>query len=306
MYNGLPHILAGFAWNLCEHGLAPSTSTTYMRRIGSLYQAAHPDTEWTDLHRHTMLRGLGTRLARTFTDRGRPDARDPAPLDVIRACVDDTTAPIGLLACIGVAFDLCLRLGELLITPLGGSASHVGPLPSHRIRWSGPGYSLVLFRKTGNATTPVTCLPGDPYHHPAAVGSGRLLRAAQRLAADNGWDSPFTIEGSRGRASRAIDADMVRTLLQHHAERLGLPVRLSGHSIRSGSATEAHRCGMPDEFVRALGGWRSDVFRLYVAPLLASNRAHEMVDDDDDRDDDNTRGHDDDHDDDGDDSPRRP
>lgn len=280
VYATLPHTMASFAWWLCEGGLAATTALTYMRRIGNLYQAASEGPEWINLHQHVVLRSLATRVARAFAVTESTSRRDPAPIEVIRACVTDRAAPIGLRAVVATSFDLCLRLGEILNTPLGGAAgSNLGPLPKGRIRWSGRGYSLRLYRKVGASAITVTCMPGDSYHHPVAVGSERWLREALAEATRYGWPSPFMVQ--RNGRGAAINADMVGDLLQRHANRLRLQLTLTGHSIRSGSATEAHLHGMSDDYVRALGGWRSDTFRLYVVPLLASNRAAELIDDDD-------------------------
>ena len=38
----------------------------------------------------------------------------------------------------------------------------------------------------------------------------------------------------------------------------------SSHSFRRGGATYAFECGVPDSYIRLLGGWKSDCYKAYI------------------------------------------
>jgi hypothetical protein len=46
---------------------------------------------------------------------------------------------------------------------------------------------------------------------------------------------------------------------------IGLPLeRFSSHSFRIGAATSAASCGLSDECIMNMGGWKSAAYKLYI------------------------------------------
>lgn len=63
---------------------------------------------------------------------------------------------------------------------------------------------------------------------------------------------PITVHGRLG--NRALSPEAVREIIARNAERAGLAVRLTGHSMRAGFITTSRRAGKREEKIRAQSG----------------------------------------------------
>ncbi len=86
------------------------------------------------------------------------------------------------------------------------------------------------------------------------------------------WDleAPLFLTGS----GQVVTRYLLNQLIKSTVSEMGLDSsQYSSHSLRSGSATEAGIQGLCDYEIKALGGWRSSAYLLYVRQSLGSQVA---------------------------------
>ena len=60
------------------------------------------------------------------------------------------------------------------------------------------------------------------------------------------------------------------SFIQSVLQGAGIPGHFSGHSFRTGAATTAAQCGIPDHLIKTMGRWSSDAYQLYVRTPVES------------------------------------
>ena len=75
---------------------------------------------------------------------------------------------------------------------------------------------------------------------------------------------------SKAQRPDRLTISTLKCSIQSPASRIGLePAKYSGHSLRRGGATFAFQCGIPAEFIKMQGDWRSDAYLLQLLiPLV--------------------------------------
>lgn len=75
---------------------------------------------------------------------------------------------------------------------------------------------------------------------------------------------------SKAQRPDRLTISTLKCSIQSLASRIGLePAKYSGHSLRRRGATFAFQCGIPAEFIKMQGDWRSDAYLLYLLiPLV--------------------------------------
>jgi integrase len=245
-------------WLVHTRGYAPSTASTYAYGIIRFYATLGVGPDAPNPHK---LLALSTKR----TERTRPprtDLRDPLPRTLLEDILSDSRIDIGLRATIMVSWNSALRIGELL-NQYGKRKNQ--PVSFDNFKLYTNGYRIRVFRKSGKWET-LLHVDGDRTRNPAAVDSKPILDELARRETPGKFDTPFVIQ----KASRwtHISNNQVTAVVREAGKSLTTPLRLAGHSVRIGVATEAYVRGMSLDDVQRLGSWSSETFLIYVRPTL--------------------------------------
>lgn len=182
------------------------------------------------------------RLAATGQRRGR----GPAPaatvkhLRAICAELPDTLAGARDRAILLLGFAIAARRDELAHLSMTDIGDDEHGLMVH-VRYSKTAERTVAVPYgTRHATCPVRAW--HAWREAAGLTGGWAFRRINR----HGWLGPSITAAGIGRA------------ITHAADTAGLTVRFTGHSLRSGLATEARRAGHDPHSIATQGGWTGD------------------------------------------------
>lgn len=101
---------------------------------------------------------------------------------------------------------------------------------------------------------------------PTAALTAYLLAAQRHLAPNSPLFNEFTTQPDGSVHIQPLRYSTFLTTLKSLIERAGLdPVLYAGQSFRRGGATFALNAGVPETVIRAMGDWKSDVWRDYVS-----------------------------------------
>ena len=91
----------------------------------------------------------------------------------------------------------------------------------------------------------------------------------------NFWASPDSILfGSSIHLDSTISHSSFRKHLKYYCSLAGLDSSLySGHSLRAGGTTDLFNAGVPYQFIKLFGRWRSDTALIYYRDRVEMDRA---------------------------------
>lgn len=156
---------------------------------------------------------------------------------------------------LSLGFSILARRSELCALQIGDVAEHeeglVVYIAKSKTDQLGEGAEVAVLAKNHAPTDPV-----------------RLLQAWVALLAERGiTEGPLLRSVDRwGNIAGGLTGEGVNRIVKRLAEAACLPNPdgYSGHSMRAGGATEAHRAGAPLQAIADLGRWRSDAVTRYI------------------------------------------
>lgn len=234
-----PGLLVGLALWL-EHGQhhaegTPAAPSTIRRRIygtvAALCVRGVPVPRDAARQANEAVKAYERRLAESGQRRGRGQAPAATVKQLRTVCAElpDTLAGARDRAILLLGFALAARRDEL---------AHLSVVD---VRYSKTAERTVAVPYgTRQATCPVAAW--HTWAEAAGISEGRAFRRIDR----------------HGNVGEAITAHGVGAAISRAVERAGLLVRFTGHSLRSGLATEARRAGHDPHSIAAQGGWAGD------------------------------------------------
>ncbi|RZQ66148.1 site-specific integrase [Amycolatopsis suaedae] len=240
-----PGALTGFVvWLEHAQGRRPAAPATMERRLtgavaGLRHHGVHVDPEATRAA-WRAIKGYRQRLAKAGVDRGRGKAAmvTLADLRAMSAACPDTPAGRRDRAMLLIGFPIAARCSDLAhllvgdITVVGDRGLEI------TVRHGKTTGDMVVPRRDNAETDPVCAWRA--WLDSAAITGGAAFRRVDRhgnVSADG--LSPAGVNQILARAGR----------------RAGLPYPVTGHSLRSGFATEARRAGADDVAIADQGRW---------------------------------------------------
>ena len=199
--------------------------------------------------------------SRDGRDRGRGSAAAAdwarAEAAAILAASSRDVSGLRDAALVRVASDCLLRVGEV-------SALRVGDVSKNR---DGSGRVVVRFSKTDQDGDVATLYAGPP--------TVRAVRAYLRAAGHSDDSDGPLFRSTRGRsAGRSLSARSVRAVISRRLRNAGAKGRVSGHSLRRGSAAELVERGAGLAEVQIAGRWKDPrQVQRYAADGLAGRGA---------------------------------
>lgn len=187
---------------------------------------------------------------RTARGRGKAPAATPAQLQQMHAA-----APAGLAG-------LRDRALWLMAFGIAGRSAEVAALRADGIKLVSQGLDIHVPAVKGRPSRDVVVAYGK---HPdtCPVRAWLTWRAAAGITAGPAF-LPITVHGAMG--TDPLSADACREVIARSAERAGIAVRLTGHSMRAGFITTSRKAGKREEKIRAQSGHaaNSPVFWGYI------------------------------------------
>lgn len=195
-----------------------------------------------------VIRGYAKHLAQTNTPsgRGKAPALTIRQLRLISEALPQTPAGIRDRAIILIGFGIASRRSEiahLLVEDIEECKEGL----SVRVRDSKTGFrNPAVPRGTHDTTCPVRAWRA--WLAASGITTGPAFRGITR----------------HGQLlARALTPESIGRIITAAGERVGLDVHLTGHSLRSGLATEARRAGHDATTIAKQGGWRENSAQLY-------------------------------------------
>ena len=242
-----PAAVAAYLADRARQGCAPAT----VRVDRAAISAAHRSTASADPTAYAVVREVMRSIAKAGRDRGRGQVKglDWKTADRVAALAEDggrTLAGLRDGALIRVGSDALLRVSEL---------SELDVVDVH-VEDDGSGTVTVRHSKTDPEGQGHVRYLGAPtisavqnYLKAAGVADGPLLRRI---------DKGGTVGGRLGVRS-------IRRVIVHRAERAGIDGRVSGHSLRVGSAQSLAAAGVGLVELQEAGDWKSPNMPGYYA-----------------------------------------
>ena len=188
-----------------------------------------------------------------------PRERLPFPVEALRLFLKSPAfrEPLGLrdAALLAVGLRLMLRPGELTKMKMAD------------LRFEEGGVLVRLGRTKADQKAerrPVFIEEVSARHCPVKL-SRELIR---RRKAEGATDSNLVFVSHSG---TSLSSSAVTSIVRRVAELAGVKGRFSGHSLRIGGASAALAGGLSVDQVKAVGGWKSDTVKQYLAPVLLSS-----------------------------------
>lgn len=248
--------LAAFAAWLLDHGrktpgpngelgYAPASAQSHLTAVVvGLRDRGHPVTKDAHAEARALLNSIAVQLAKQGERRGRGQApaADLDNLHRIATACDDTPTGRRDLALVLTGFYFASRASEVAGLLLADITVHLRGMKV-----------AVVTGKTARSVRTVSI----PYNtdEPAVCA----VRAWQRWAEVYGTSSPrrpaFPRIDRWGNIGGAMAPDSVTAAVARVAQRSGVPLRWTGHSLRSGLATESRRNGKDALVIAQQGGW---------------------------------------------------
>lgn len=234
-------------------GYAPASAHSHLTaavvglRDPSAVGAKHePNPVTKDAHNEARARlgSIATRIAKTGERRGRGQApaADIDSLHLIAASCDETLTGRRDLALVLTGFHFASRASEVAGLMLVDVTAHPRGIKV-----------AIVSGKTARSvrTVPIPYNNDEPEICPA--------RAWQRWLTTYGTDDPTAPAFPRidrwGNLRGPMAPDSVTAAVARIAQRSGVPIRWTGHSLRSGLATEGRKNGKDAVNIARQGGW---------------------------------------------------
>jgi integrase len=228
-----------------SRGYAPTSAHSHLTAaIVGLREQGHPVSKDTHSEARARLEGISTQLAKNGERRGRgkAPAADLDNLHRIATACDDTPTGRRNLALILTGFHFASRASEASGLLLADITVHARGIKV-----------AVVTGKTKRSVRTVAIPYNDDEPEICAA------RAWQRwLAAYDRTDSTapaFPRIDRWGHIGGAMAPDSVTTAVARVAQQSGVPIRWTGHSLRSGLATEGRKNGKDPVNIAKQGGW---------------------------------------------------
>ncbi|MDE2979464.1 MAG: tyrosine-type recombinase/integrase [Acidobacteriota bacterium] len=249
-------IVAAFLKEEAERGLAPASLSLIHAAIGAAARFADADDPRGPLTARTLRA-----LKRQHAERGRGQVDGLRRKDVDAAArlaaAEGTLLGLRDAALLRLGSDALLRISELAAVEVehleaGEDGSGSLRLPRSKTDQEGEGKTLYVCRTTMAAI--------GAWREASGVSSGPLFRAISR-------------DGTRARAT-ALSESTVPRVIRRRARAAGIEGRMSGHSLRVGSAQSLVARGASTAELMQAGRWTDErTATRYAANELAANGA---------------------------------
>ena len=248
--------VAAFLEEEAERGLAPTSLSLMHAAIGAAARYADAEDPRGPLTARTLAR-LKRRHAKR--GRGRVDGLRRKDIDAAArlAAAEGTMLGLRDAALLRLGSDAFLRLSELAAVEVdhietGEDGSGCLELPRSKTDQNGEATTLYVCRATMAAI--------DAWREASGVSSGPLFRGVSR-------------DGTRVRET-ALSESVARRIIQRRARDAGIEGRMSGHSLRVGSAQSLVARGASTAELMQAGRWTDPkTATRYAANELAANGA---------------------------------
>jgi integrase len=233
-------------------GYAPSSAGSHLSAaVVGLRKRGHHVSRDDVAEARKALEGMTVKLLQAGERRGRgkAPAADPDGLRSIAAACDDTLTGLRDLSLVLLSFHVAGRASE----PAGLLLGDVTEYPQ------GLKVSIVTGKTKHSVRAPVIPYAQDPAVCPVrAWRRWREALVAQGGSAHNDPSDPaFHAIDRWGNVGGAMTPDSVTRAIARISQRSGVPIRWTGHSLRSGLATAARRAGKDSVVIQRQGGWAS-------------------------------------------------
>jgi integrase len=260
--NGLPELVgsrgalvAYVAWLLdrgratpgrdATRGYAPTSAHSHLTAaIVGLRERGHPASKDAHSEARARLEAIATQLAKNGERRGRgkAPAADLDNLHRITAACDDTLTGRRDLALILTGFHFASRASEVSGLLLADITLHARGIKV-----------AVVTGKTKRSVRTVAI----PYNNdePEICAARAWQRWLDAYGRTNPTAAAFPRIDRWGHIGGPMAPDSVTTAVARVAQRSGVPIRWTGHSLRSGLATEGRKNGKDPVNIARQGGW---------------------------------------------------
>ncbi|MFG3046207.1 tyrosine-type recombinase/integrase [Streptomyces sp. NPDC048241] len=226
-------------------GYAPASAHSHLTAaVVGLRDRGHPVTKDAHSEARARLESAATRIAKTGERRGRGKAH-AADLDnlhrIADAC-DDTQTGLRDKALVLTGFHFASRASEVAHLMLVDITSHARGIKV-----------AIVAGKTRRSVRTVAI----PYNNdePAICAARAWLHWLDAYGATNPTAPAFPRIDRWGHIGDAMAPDSVTAAVTRIAQRSGVPIRWTGHSLRSGLATEGRKNGKDSILIADQGGW---------------------------------------------------
>lgn len=226
-------------------GYAPASVQSHLTAtVVELRKRGHPVTKDAHSEARSTIKRLATQLAKQGERRGRGQApaADLDNLHRIAAACDTTPTGRRDLALVLTGFHFASRASEIAGLLLADITLHPRGMKV-----------AVVTGKTERSVRTVAI----PYNHdePAICAVRAWLAWAQAYDTTDPKQPAFPRIDRWGNIGCAMAPDSVTAAVARIAQRSGVPLRWTGHSLRSGLATEGRRNGKDALAIADQGGW---------------------------------------------------
>ncbi|MGW3400293.1 tyrosine-type recombinase/integrase [Streptomyces zhihengii] len=226
-------------------GYAPASAASHLTAVVvGLRERGHPVSKDAQSEARSRLEAIATRLAKQGERRGRgkAPAADLDNLHRIAAACDDTPTGRRDLALVLTGFHFASRasevsgllLADVTVHPRGIKVAVVSGKTRRSVRTVAIPY---------NSDEPPICAARAWERWLQVYGTSATSRPA------------FPRIDRWGNIGGAMAPDSVTTAVARVAQRSGVPIRWTGHSLRSGLATEGRKNGKDPLTIAKQGGW---------------------------------------------------
>lgn len=246
-------LVAFVAWMLREgrttsggsRGYAPTSAHSHLTAaIVGLRDRGHPVTKDHHSEARARLEAIATKVAKTGERRGRGKAQaaDLESLHLIAGACDDTLTGHRDLALILTGFHFASRASEVSGLLLADITIHPRGIKV-----------AVVTGKTRRSVRTVAI----PYNNkePAICAAQAWQRWLVAYGRTDSTAPAFPRIDRWGHVGGAMAPDAVTSAVARIAKRSGVPLRWTGHSLRSGLATEGRKNGKDPVNIAKQGGW---------------------------------------------------
>ncbi|MGW2920446.1 tyrosine-type recombinase/integrase [Streptomyces angustmyceticus] len=226
-------------------GYAPTSAHSHLTAvIVGLRERGHPVGKDIHSEARARLEAIATQLAKAKERRGRgkAPAADLDNLHRVAAACGDTLTGRRDLALILVGFHFASRASEISALLLADVTTHARGIKV-----------AVVTGKTARSVRTVAI----PYNNdePEICAARSWERWRDAYACTEPRAAAFPRIDRWGHIGDAMSPDSVTAAVARVAKRSGIPIRWTGHSLRSGLATEGRKNGKDPVNIAKQGGW---------------------------------------------------
>lgn len=226
-------------------GYAPSSAHSHLTAaVVGLREGGHPVGKDTHSEARARLEAINTKLAKAGQRRGRgkATAADLENLHRVAGACDQTPTGRRDLALILTGFSFASRASEVAGLLLADITEHPRGIKV-----------AVVTGKTKRSVRTVAI----PYNNdePAVCAARAWLSWLEVYGEDSPSAPAFPRIDRWGHIGGAMTPDSITAAVTRVARRSGVPIRWTGHSLRSGLATESRKNGKDAVVIAKQGGW---------------------------------------------------